>query len=256
MERELKIKIKGILEGCLRAKFERYNPETKYMPFHTNLLGKDRMALFSFIHSLNTTFGISIFEPIAKELALMNFQSAETQVRVGSQISADSQQVIQGIMNDLGAALTRPDKKKEIIEIRKVCNTGTMNTVKPTKVDLKLVSHSGEIYLIDLKTAKPNIGEFKGYKRTLLEWVAVYLAANPTAKVHTLLAIPYNPYHPKPYARWTMIGMIDIDNELKVAEEFWDFLGGKGTYDNLLDIFEEVGVEMRDEIDAYFAKFK
>lgn len=35
------------------------------MPFHTRLLGKDRMALFSFIHSLNTNFGTSIFEPVA-----------------------------------------------------------------------------------------------------------------------------------------------------------------------------------------------
>nr|WP_255422652.1 TdeIII family type II restriction endonuclease [Treponema sp. Marseille-Q4130] len=29
-----------------------YNPEPAVMLFHTRLLGKDRMALFSFIHSL------------------------------------------------------------------------------------------------------------------------------------------------------------------------------------------------------------
>ncbi|MCB5224241.1 MAG: TdeIII family type II restriction endonuclease [Candidatus Cloacimonadaceae bacterium] len=256
MNQKLKTKIKGILEGCLRAKFEKYSPETKYMPFHTNLLGKDRMALFSFIHSISTSLGLVTFEQIAKEIGLTNFKTAERNVKVGSQISADSEQVIQGIMNDLSTAKTSPDKEKEITEIRKVCNSGTMKKSKPTKVDLKLESHSGEIYLIDIKSVKPNIGEFKGFKRTLLEWVAVYLAANPTAKVHTLLAMPYNPYHPESYARWTMKGMIDINNELKVAEEFWDFLGGEGTYDALLDIFEEVGVEMRDEIDAYFAKFK
>ncbi|HUS49630.1 MAG TPA: TdeIII family type II restriction endonuclease, partial [Candidatus Paceibacterota bacterium] len=32
------------------------------------------MALFSFIHSLNTTFGISIFEPVAETLASLNFE--------------------------------------------------------------------------------------------------------------------------------------------------------------------------------------
>ncbi len=32
------------------------------MPFHYRLLGKDRMALYSFIHSLNTAFGNSIFD--------------------------------------------------------------------------------------------------------------------------------------------------------------------------------------------------
>jgi len=50
--------------------------------------------------------------------------------------------------------------------------------------------------------------------------------------------------------------MLDIDKELKVAEEFWDFLGGKGTYQNLLDCFERVGIELRGEIDKYFKKFK
>jgi hypothetical protein len=27
-----------------------------------------------------------------------------------------------------------------------------------------------------------------------------------------------------------MKGMLDINNEVKVAHEFWNFLGGKGTY--------------------------
>jgi len=49
--------------------------------------------------------------------------------------------------------------------------------------------------------------------------------------------------------------MLDLPNELKVAEEFWDFLGGEGAYNDLLDIFERVGIELRSEIDDYFRKF-
>ena len=52
-----------------------------------------------------------------------------------------------------------------------------------------------------------------------------------------------------------MKGMLDLPNELKVADEFWNFLGGKGTYEDLLDCFEQAGIELRPEIDAYFAKF-
>lgn len=48
----------------------------------------------------------------------------------------------------------------------------------------------------------------------------------------------------------------DLINELKVAEEFWDFLGGESVYLDLLDCFERVGIEMRPEIDEYFLKFK
>ncbi|GHU98430.1 TdeIII family type II restriction endonuclease [Candidatus Desulfovibrio trichonymphae] len=225
------------------------------MPFHFRLLGKDKMALYSFIHSLSTNFGTSIFEPVAKFLASLNFVKAETQQTAGSQISNEAQRVIQSIMDDLSRAATTPNKIKEIKDIRAVCSRGKINTVKPTKVDLKLVSNNETIYLIDIKTAKPNAGAFKEFKRTLLEWVATTLADHPNAKIQTLIAIPYNPYEPKPYHRWTMRGMLDLDNELKVAEGFWDFLGGCGTYTELLDCFERAGLELRPEIDDYFLRF-
>ncbi|GAJ08442.1 unnamed protein product, partial [marine sediment metagenome] len=148
-----------------------------------------------------------------------------------------------------------PSKPQEIKAIRKVCQKGTMRKVKPTEVDVFLESKTGELYLFDLKTAKPNAGQFIGFKRTLLVWVAVILASNPKAKVNTVIAIPYNPYEPKPYKRWTIRGMLDLDNELKVAAEFWNFIGGNGAYQDLLDCFEKVGIELRSEIDEYFTRF-
>lgn len=48
---------------------------------------------------------------------------------------------------------------------------------------------------------------------------------------------------------------IQADNELKVAAEFWDFLGGQGAYNDLLDIFERIGLELRPEIEDYFARY-
>jgi len=61
--------IEDVLKGALRHKFQNYKPEPASMPFHTRLLGKDRLALYSFIHSLNTNFGTSIFEPVGLALA-------------------------------------------------------------------------------------------------------------------------------------------------------------------------------------------
>ncbi|MDR2927397.1 MAG: TdeIII family type II restriction endonuclease [Cytophagaceae bacterium] len=247
--------VEAVLRNSLRNKFQNYNPEPASMPFHTRLLGKDRMALFSFIHSLNTNFGTSIFEPVALALASTTFKIAKTQATAGTKISEAAQRVIQDIMDDLTAAHSKPDKPEEIKAIRKVCQTGNMKTVKPTKVDIWLQGQNDQLYLFDIKTAKPNKGGFKEFKRTLLEWTACLLAENPKAEANTLIAIPYNPYEPKPYSRWTMAGMLDLENELKVANEFWDFLGGQGTYLQLLDIFERVGIELRPEIDNYFTRY-
>lgn len=249
-------KVAVVLKNSLSSKFSKHNPEPASMPFHTRLLGKDRLALYQFIHSLNTNFGTTIFEPVALALASSNFATAASQQTAGKQISSEAHSIIQNIMDDLSTATITPNKPEEIEAIRNVCNKGVMKNVKLTKVDIKLISKDNTIYYFDLKTAKPNAGGFKEFKRTLLEWVAATLAENPTANVQSFIAIPYNPYEPKPYTRWTMRGMLDLDNELKVAKEFWDFLGGKDTYENLLDCFEQVGIEMRDEIDEYFARFK
>ncbi|MDD2230987.1 MAG: TdeIII family type II restriction endonuclease [Candidatus Cloacimonetes bacterium] len=248
--------IKEVLINSLRNKFRNHSPETNGMPFHTRLLGKDRLALYSFIHSLNTTFGVSMFEPIAVILGKKQFKSSESQQAAGIEISSEAHRVIQRIMDDLSTATVDPDKRKEIEKIRAVCRKGSMRRVNLTRIDLKLVSHTDEVFLIDIKTAKPNAGAFKEFKRTMLEWAAATLAVNPDCKVHTLIAIPYNPYAPNAYNRWTMRGMLDLGQELKVAEEFWDFLGGEGSYERLLAVFEEVGIELRSEIDEHFSRFK
>jgi type II restriction enzyme len=247
--------IETILKESLRVKFENYKPEPSSMPFHTRLLGKDRMALFSFIHSLNTNFGTTIFEPIALELAKTNFNIIAKQANAGSKLSDYAQREIQNIIDEISSANTKPNKNDEIERIRKVCQCGKIHKVKLTKVDIFLEKASGEKFLFDIKTAKPNKGGFKEFKRTLLEWVAAILAENPKTKVNTLIAIPYNPYEPEPYDRWTMAGMLDVQNELRVAEEFWDFLSGKDTYNDLLNCFERVGIELRNEIDNYFKKY-
>jgi len=185
----------------------------------------------------------------------MNFQLAQKQYVVGDVISEQAQSEIQRIMNDLTVG-ENPNKREEIERIRKVCDKGSMNRMKPVKVDLFIKECDGTAHLFDLKTAKPNISNFKDFKRTLLEWIAIYLAKNPNAIVNSYIAIPYNPYEPKPYERWTLKGMLDLENELKVAEEFWNFLGQDGAYIELLNCFEKAGIELRPVIDAYFQKFK
>ncbi|EMZ39375.1 hypothetical protein C826_00961 [Helicobacter bilis WiWa] len=212
------------------------------------------MALYSFIQSLNTNFGTSIFEPVAEELGLKKFDSIKRQASAGDTITKKAQRVIQEIMDNLESANARPDKQSEIARILEVAQSGQTSTIKPTKVDLFL-QKGDDVYLIDIKTAKPNKGSFKEFKRTLLTWVACFGLSHPNLKFQSLVAIPYNPYAPKPYERWTMAGMLDLEFELKVADEFWDFLGGVGSYAMLLEAFEEVGIEMREEIDEYFKRF-
>lgn len=249
--------IAELLKDQIRRKLSDYSPEPNSMPFHVRLLGQDRMALFSFIQSINTTLGASVFEQVAVIIATPHFKRAVHQYKdFNNTISEDALIIIQRIVDDLRTAKIEPNKPVETAQILQVAQTGTLKKVKRPRIDLFLESQDGTEYYFDLKTAKPNIDEIVGYKRKMLEWVAMRGAVNPQpTMIYTGLAIPYNPYEPQPYDRWTFQGMFDLPNEIKVAEEFWDFIGGKNTYEELLQVFEDVGIELRSEIDTKFSSF-
>ena len=240
----------------LRNKLKTYAVGDEVKPFHNRLLGKDRMALFSFIHSFNTTFGTSIFEQTAVKMAKSRFKEAKNQVKAFNKISLEAQSTIQLIIDQLSSSKKLPNKPEETELIIEACKNTNLHDIRTPQIDLWLQTYDEELYLIDVKTVKPNIGSFISHKRTLLEWIAVETAKQDNRNIHSLIAMPNNPYEPKPYRSWQLRGMLDLNFELLVGKEFWDFVGGEGAYENLLDCFEVAGNILRPEIDSYFAKYK
>lgn len=253
-QREL---IKDTIRESLRRKFENYNPQAMAKPFHTRLLGADRLALYSFLQSLITTFGASVFEPVGAVLARKRFQKVSIGAKVGTHIHKSAEEEVSRIVNKLGIAELEPNALSEVQAIRAAVHRGgEENGIKLRKADLRLEIPGESIVLIEMKTAKPNISGFEDHKRQLLKWVAVTLRDNPDAVVSVMIGIPYNPYEPEKYKWWTMRSMFDLDEQIKVGRDFWNFLAGEEIYDDLLGCFEQVGIEMRQEIDDYFANFR
>jgi type II restriction enzyme len=242
--------IKDYLVAKIRQKLANYNPETNSMPFHFRLLGKDRMALFSFIQSVNTMLGTSIFEQVGKMIAEPGANRAIGQYKeFEGYISSEAVLKIDSIMRDLRSASRKPDKEKETKEVLSVANKGDLGKKLKKRVDLFVEMKDGTEYYFEVKTAKPNINEFTGIKKQMLDWIAMRGSENPKANIKTIVAIPYNPYEPKPYERWTLQGLFDLRQEVLVGPEFWDLLGGKNTYEDLLKVFEQAGLELYNEID-------
>jgi len=242
--------IKDYLVEKIRNKLTNYAPETKSMPFHFRLLGKDRMALFSFIQSVNTMLGTSIFEQIGKMIAEPKAKRAVGQYReLEGYISSEAVLKIDTILRDLRSALRKPDKGRETREILAVANKGKLGRKLKKRVDLFVEMEDRTEYYFEIKTAKPNINEFVGIKKQILDWIAMRGSIKPEANIKTIVAIPYNPYEPKPYERWTLQGLFDLSQEVLVGSEFWNLLGGENTYEDLLRVFEQAGLELYDEID-------
>ena len=95
--------IKVYLVEKIRHKLATYNPETNSMPFHFRLLWKNRMALFSFIQSVNTTLGTSIFEQVGKMIADPHAENAIGQYRkFEGHISSEAVLKINNILREAG----------------------------------------------------------------------------------------------------------------------------------------------------------
>jgi len=226
------------------------------MPFHYRLLGKDRYAMFSFIQSINTTFGMSIWEQVAVILAKGGGNYAKRQYKLVGEIDNDTENLINEIYYKLRKGEIVSNKIDEIKQIREKIKKGKGKIDPDSVVDLFVKIKNEENYF-DITSAKPNMKEFVALKLKLLRWTGLRLSQDKGIKVFTRLAIPYNPYHPEPYERWTLKGLYDLkNNEILVGKEFWNFVASDNIYEELLDVFQEVGEELREGIDKKFAEFR
>ena len=212
--------------------------------------------MFSFIQSINTTFGMSIWEQVAVILAKGAGNHAERQYKLLGEVDTGTEKVISEIHYKLRKGEIATNKIDEVEQIRKEIKKG-QNKVDPDSiVDLFVKIKDTENYF-DITSAKPNMKEFVALKLKLLRWTALRLSQDKNAKVLTRLAIPYNPYHPEPYERWTLKGLYDFEmGEILVGEEFWNFAASNNIYEELLNVFQKVGEELREEIDKKFKEFK
>jgi hypothetical protein len=236
-----KIEIKKLLRKKLDEKLVKYERESSSMPFLVKIMQEpSQVAAYSFIHSLSTTLGQSVYEEMAKIIAAPHFDKVETGYDVIGTLSDDASLLIAKILHEYKNKSRKADKLAEVSEIVAIKSSdGKNHTVR---ADLFLTRGDDEYY-VEIKTAKPNIDVFNKSKEKLLTWVA--LRKKP---VTTIIAIPYNPLYPKPYTRFTIQGVLDLERELYVAEKFWDFLGGYNTYIEILEIFDEIGLEYKAKI--------
>lgn len=252
-----KNEIRNLLLAAVRQKLAHYSPETNHMPFHFRLLGRDRYAMFSFVHSMNTTFGMSVWEQVAAILSRAAGDNAKHQYDLKGEIDQKTEKLIRDIHYKLRKGLDVANIEKGVKLIKNQVKTGHASQDPDSRVDLFILSKKEEDYF-DIISSKPNIKEFAALKLKLLRWLGLrYSQGNKTSKVYARLAIPYNPYHPEPYDRWTIKGLYDIKHgEILVGEEFWNFVAKDNIYQDLLDIFQEAGKKLRVEIDRRFSVFK
>ena len=243
LSKEQKNRITLLLERKIEDKLRRYARETSSMPFLTRLIQDgEKVAAYSFIHSIATTLGMSIYEDVSKIIAEENSQECFTKYDVGGVISREQKYIIDDIIRKLRNGEKEVNHDEEIKQILSASAKDGKAQKEGRIADFYMLRNGIEHYF-EIKTVKPNIDVFTKSKVKLLEWVA-----RRRKPVKVFLAFPYNPYHPQPYERFTEQGVLEKGKEFLIGKEYWDFLGGDNTFENLLELFDSVGKKFKEKI--------
>lgn len=243
LSKDQKEKIAAVLEKKIEDKLKRYARETPSMPFLVRLIqDSEKVAAYSFIHSIATSLGMSIYEDLSKIIAEETADECFTKYDIGGVISKEQKSVIDEIMRQLRNGEKEVNHVEEVKMVLRASTKDGRAQKEGKQADFYMLRNGQEHYF-EIKTVKPNIDVFAKSKTKLLEWVA-----RRRKLVRVYLAFPYNPYHPQPYERFTEQGMLEKGKEFLIGKEYWDFLGGKDTFENLLNLFDLVGKKFKEKI--------
>ncbi|NJO95251.1 MAG: TdeIII family type II restriction endonuclease [Hyellaceae cyanobacterium CSU_1_1] len=250
MNKNTRLQIKNLIASKINDKIKKYTSESEYKPFFEAIFTKETVVIASIMQSLYTSFGMSLYEQIAKILAEGAGYQVKTQYDLFGQIDDKTEALINQICSEIETKRRKPNKQNEITLIRNSIQSGATNIDQDKRVDVFVIKPNGVELYVDITTVKPNLKEFKSLRRKMLRWCALRFSQNPNANIKTCIGIPYNPYYPKEYSRWTS-GVCDVKEELLVQEKLWEEFAGEDVFPELLKIFEEVGDELKDKISEF-----
>lgn len=210
----------------------------KAYPFHSLFFPDEALKAFKIQRSLVTKMGQILFPNLAAIILREAYNDVHVNWKVQAVLEAAKLNLINEILDGLDARKRKPDAIQEMQEITDIKG----GEIQPAQItadvyvgDFKL----GPLFL-EVKTPQPKKEDCVRSKRRLLIFRGYYVNRNPQAYI----AFYYNPYiEREKYNWWPTLQILDVNNEVLIGQEMWDYLGGPGTYEHILQIVEEISRE-------------
>lgn len=191
-----------------------------------------------------TPFG-AVWEKLASVVASEEHGACASGHRVSGLVGDESLRRIQEVLNQLEGR-QKPNWEKELDYIK----SGGGQPI-PTDVICDLFiknTKTGKKYAFELKAPLPNSDQTKVSKEKMFK----LLAMSPGQVDFAYYALPYNPYgkNRKDYAWSFPMRWFDMHNDSSVliGDEFWDLIGGLGTYKTFITEVNKLGAGYRERI--------
>lgn len=182
---------------------------------------------------------------VAKEFHKNCVKGHEVNGSVGKESLRRIQEVLNKLEKKNNNGGTSPNWKKEL---KYILEGG--GELIPTKVicDIFIDSQKDDKkYAFELKAPLPNSDQTKVSKEKLFK----LLAMSPKVIDHAYFALPYNPYGKKENYAWSFPMRwfnMKKDESVLIGDEFWNLVGGEGTYQKFITEINKLGSEYKKTI--------
>jgi len=204
-----------------------------------------------------TPFG-GVWERLAQVVAIEAHGNCSMGHSVSGIVGSESLRRIQEVLNKLehnkkGELKIKPDWEAELKYIKE----GGGEPI-PVSVTCDIFIHNETTktkYAFELKGPLPNSDQTKVSKEKMFK----LLAMEPKQVDFAYYALPYNPYGGKSDYKWAFPMRwfnMQQDNSVLIGNEFWELIGGKGTYNNFIKEVNLLGKDYRERIYREFLEME
>ena len=218
-------------------------------PLYAALVPDEIFKGSHFERRFTTPFG-GMWEKLAKAVAIEIHGNCLTGHHITGTIGEESLRRIQEVLNKLehkqkGKQRVKPDWNQEIDYIK---NGGGELISTSIVCDIFIDSNeTGKKYAFELKAPLPNSDQTKVSKEKIFK----LLAMQPCKVDYAFFALPYNPYGKKEDYAWSFPSRwFDMrkDESVLIGNEFWDLIGGPGTYTKFIQEVNSLGKDYKEQI--------
>lgn len=204
-----------------------------------------------------TPFG-TVWEKLAYVVGTAHFGTCTLQKKIEGNIRVGRLQRIQQILNEEDHAPKGQKKRKPNWDADLAYVLGGKGSLVPVEVvcDVFVESTGSKTkYAFELKAPLPNSDQTKVSKEKMLKLMA--MENRPVDMAY--YALVYNPYGSRENYSWSFPKKwfdFQKDKSLLIGDEFWDLLGGIGTYENFIKEINKLGCDYKERIYRDYLKIE
>jgi hypothetical protein len=191
---------------------------------------------------------MSVIERISKIIALSSgATNVDTQRRTQIELPPQVIEAIYRHTSELREGTRTPNWEADLQAITDIPRGG--NATHRRVISDLAFERDGHSYYFSIKTVKPDLDQTEEAKRNLL----LLKTFNQDSSVY--FGLYYNPYGEQrdQYAWQFPMKIFDMHHDecVLIGRDYWDIIGGQGTYDEILTIATRAGETTRPIIEGY-----